>query len=518
MSERFNLSLTGLFIAVPVLVGAGYYYLFITRKNAKNYSADKKKDELMRLKQTGNQNFARKIYDVAIERYTQAIELSRTLEDVKAEDIAIFYQNRAACYEAIGDSEKVIEDCTRAIDLRTTYIKAYSRRARAYEKLEDFDKAMVDAFCANLLEKFQNQPSMILTENIVKASSSKKAKEAMKTHQPKWPSNQTIKNYFSAFTNDPMKEDRIIISADQLEPLLQEAERPENDNNPLSLLVRGSCYSLRGELEKAQANFDQVLSFSDGECSPRIKANALIKKSALVISDPTNFGSNVEKDLEYVFELLERAMKMDPDNCDVYLHKAQALTLSEKFDEAVANLNSAINLNKHCNPAIAQKLYIEFKIATKNSCSSNKLKEMLSNFENEVKNNPESQDLLSMYTQVLTELSYFGKADQSLLDLIKLDPQDGSYYISRALIQFNLNGDQDQVASLLRRAISIDPRVVFAYEILGSVESQQGNIGEAIRIFETALQHAQSEADYARCYGLVDSAKSQKRAAELLGM
>lgn len=530
-SERYNLSLTALFIGVPVLVGASCYYFYITRnsgskKGSPKDSADSKKngplDQVMRLKQTGNQNFARKNYDVAIEHYTQAIELNQKLESsIKNEDLAIFYQNRAACYEAIGQNEKVIEDCTKAIELRSTYSKAYSRRARAYEKLEDFDRAMVDAFCANLLEKFQNQSCMLLTENIVKASSSKKAKEAMKTHKPKWPANQTVKNYFSAFSHDPMKDllkGQTIKSSDQLEPLLEEANKPENDNNPLSLLVRGSCLSLLGELKKAQTYFDQILAFSDSECSARIKANALIKKSAIVISDQSASNSSMEKDLEEVFGLLENAIKIDPENSDIYLHKAQALTLSEKFDEAVATLDTAISLKSDCHPAIAQKLYIEFKIATRDSCSSNKLKEMLSNFQKVVQENPDSQDLLSMYTQVLTEMSYFGKADQSLLDLIKLDPLDGSYYISRALIQFNLNGDQDQVAALLREAVDKDPKIIFAYEILGSVESQQGKIHEAIKIFETALLYAQTEADYAKCYGLLDSAKSQKRAAEILGM
>lgn len=528
-SERYNIPLTALFIGVPVLVGASCYYYYITRNPSSNKSSSKDTTEnqspleqVMRLKQTGNQNFSRKNYDVAIRHYTQAIELSQTIEpSIKPDDLAIFYQNRAACYEAIGEIDKVLEDCGKAIELRNTYIKAYSRRARAYEKLEDYDNAMVDAFCANLLEKFQNQSSMLLTENIVKASSSRKAKEAMKTHKPKWPANQTIKNYFSAFTHDPVKQllkDGNIRSADQLEPLLREADKTENDNNPLSLLVRGSCLSLLGEMKRAQDCFDKILAFNDNECSARIKANTLIKKSALVISDPTTFSSNMEKDLEHVFELLERAAALDPENSDIYLHKAQALTLSEKYDEAVATLNKAVQYKEDCYPAIAQKLYIEFKIAQRDSCSSSKLKEMLDNFKTIVQKNPESQDLLSMYAQVLTELSYFKKADQVLLDLIKLDPTDGSYYISRALIQFNLNGEQDQVATLLREALEKDPKVIFAYEILGSMESQRGKIDEAIKIFESALSYAQTEADYARCYGLLDSAKGQKMAAELLGM
>lgn len=529
-SERSNISLTALLIGVPVLVGASYCYYYYANKQRdsedklkNNGKAEKKQlsptEQVMQLKQTGNQNFSRKNYDVAIEHYTKAIQLAQDItHPIKPDDLAIFYQNRAACNEALGNHELVVEDCDQAIKLKKTYTKAYLRRAKAYEKLKDYDKALVDAFSANLLEKFQNQNSILLSENIVKTSSKVKAAEAMKTHKYDWPSNQTIKAYFSAFTQDPIK---IHLNADhiktseQIQPLFDEAKKPENQDDPFHLLVRGSCLSLMGNMSEAIQCFDQLLSLDDEICSPKLKANALIKKSAVVISDPATAISNIDKEIDQVHKLLEKAIEIDPENADIYLHKAQAMTLSEKLDEAIQALEKAIELKPDFHSAIAQKLYIELKLATRDS-SSGKLYDYLDKFKEAVKQHPEAQDLLQMYAQVLTEVSLFEQADETLINLAKLDPTDGSVLISRALLQFHLKSDPDEVAVLLNEALKIDPKIIFAYEILGSIETQRGRAEEAIQIFETALKYAQSESEYARCFSLLDSAKCQRVATELL--
>lgn len=524
-----------LYIGVPVLIGASCYYLYVSRSrnslqgspNGKSEGKTNKQlspqEQLAHLKLTGNQNFSRKNYDVAIDHYSKAIEFNQTLtqDGIKPEELAIFYQNRAACNEVLGNFDKVIADCDQAIALKPNYTKAFVRRAKAYEKLEQYDKAMVDAFCASLLEKFQNQSYMILTDNIVKASSKIKATEAMKTHKRTWPSNQTVKAYFSAFTQDPIK-DKLnnvnITTADQLQSIFDEASKSDNDNDPLSLLIRGSCLSLMGDIKAAQESFEKLLAIDDKECSNRIKANALIKIAAIVISAPSSASSTIEKDLEKVHELLDKAIEYDPENPDIYLHKSQALALGEKLEEAIENLNKAKALKEDFHSAIAQKLYIDFKLATRNPAEITKLKDLLDQFKKIVDENPDASDLHSMYAQVLTEMNYFEQADQVLLGLAKSDPTDGNVYVSRALLQFHLKNDSDEVANLMKEALKIDPKIIFAYEILGSIETQRGNIDEAIKIFKAALEHAQSEAEFSRCYSLLDSAISQKAAAELLGM
>jgi len=527
-SERYNISTTALLIGVPVLVGASCYYLYFTRNKSSSskVKADNKKlspsEQLAQIKKIGNQYFARKNYDVAIEHYTKAIDLASTLDiSIEPDVLAVFYQNRAACNEALSQYDKVIEDCDRAIQLNKSYTKAYLRRARALEKLSRYDEAMVDAFAANILEKFQNQASMVLTDNIVRASSQVKASEAMKKHKFDWPSNHAITAFFSAFTHDPIIEKlggETIKSPQQLQPIWDEAKKPENDQDPMSLLIRGSCLYLMGDAQSAQEALDKLLAIDDSNCSPRMKANALIKKSAMLVSEPSSSNSTIEKDLESVNEMIERSIKLDPENPDVYLHKAQALLLSEKLDEASETLDKAIALKSDFHSATAQKFYIQFKLATRDSASSSALQDLLDEFKSTVEQNPGAFDLHQTYAQALVEMGYFEQADQLLLNLAKANPTDGNIHISRALLQVHLQSGPEAIANYLHEALKVDPKIIYAYEVLGSIESQRGRHDEAIRIFEKALDYANSEAVYARCFSQLDSAKGHMAAMKLLGM
>lgn len=85
------------------------------------------------LKTRGNQTFAEKKYTQAIQLYTQAI---RFLAD------PVYYSNRAACYANLGQVDRVIADCSEALRLNPTYIKALQRRAIAYERSGDAENAL----------------------------------------------------------------------------------------------------------------------------------------------------------------------------------------------------------------------------------------------------------------------------------------------------------------------------------------------------------------------------------------
>ncbi len=55
---------------------------------------------------------------------------------------AVFYSNRAACYANLNQFDRVIDDCTTALQVDPTYVKAMLRRANAYEKTERITDAL----------------------------------------------------------------------------------------------------------------------------------------------------------------------------------------------------------------------------------------------------------------------------------------------------------------------------------------------------------------------------------------
>lgn len=533
-SSSFNYQ-TALYVGVPVLVGAGCCYLYYSSRKDQDDTRSQKSGTLSNknrneahivpepktplekaksMKDIGNKHFAAKEFELAINHYTKAIELGESLQpSMKAEDLAIFYQNRAAANESLENYEKVLEDCSMAIQKNKNYTKAYRRRANAYSKMEHFDKAMVDAFSTNLLEKFQNQSDIALTESIVQSSSKAKAAEAMKTHVFDWPDDSLVRIYFSGFPTDPIQElsdGKPITRSDQLKGIYEEAQKPENENDPMSLLIQGSCLSLMGDLKNADIVLDKIINLEG--CPAKIKANALMKKSILITSN-LNPTSQIEKDVEAAVELLEKAKNVQPDMPDVYIHLAQAMTMLERLDEVLGYLDKAIELHPKFYSAIAQKLYLQYKISTRDSYNADSV---IKRFEKAVKEYDNAVEIQQIYGQVLTELNCFEQADEVYAKIIEQDPENFNASISKTLLQFHIKSDPDEIATMLREIIKQHPKNLIAYEILGSLETQRDKRDEAIKIFETAISHAQSEPEYARCYGLLDSAKSQKLAVERL--
>jgi tetratricopeptide (TPR) repeat protein len=95
------------------------------------------------LKTIGNELFSAKKYDEAIEAYSEALDICPS-GDEHSYARAVFYSNRAACFMELKKYEEAIADCTRCIKLDPRYLKAYVRRSKANEALDNLDDALAD--------------------------------------------------------------------------------------------------------------------------------------------------------------------------------------------------------------------------------------------------------------------------------------------------------------------------------------------------------------------------------------
>ncbi|OAF69872.1 hypothetical protein A3Q56_02376 [Intoshia linei] len=100
-------------------------------------------DKIINLKETGNKLFINDDYEQARDVYTQALECTKSTEDVDSM-ISKLYQNRAAVYNKMEEYDLAIEDCSRAIEYDEFYVKAYIRRSNIYRTLNLYDEAMLD--------------------------------------------------------------------------------------------------------------------------------------------------------------------------------------------------------------------------------------------------------------------------------------------------------------------------------------------------------------------------------------
>jgi len=108
-------------------------------------------------KEEGNFNYKESRYDRAIEFYTQAIEITK--DDIEK---ATLYSNRAAAYQQLQSYTEVIIDCSEALALQPTNVKALIRRGLAYESKEKWEQARKDMQLALSIEPSAKQASEAL--------------------------------------------------------------------------------------------------------------------------------------------------------------------------------------------------------------------------------------------------------------------------------------------------------------------------------------------------------------------
>ncbi len=159
-----------------------------------NLSEQERKDYAAKLKAAGNTAYGSKDYPRAIELYGKAI---------LCKPDPIFYSNRAACFNALGQWEKVIEDTTAAINLDNEYVKALNRRANAYEHLEKFSEALLDFTASCIIDGFRNESSAQAVERLLKKVAEAKGKAILASKDKRLPSPTFVTNYLQSFRARP---------------------------------------------------------------------------------------------------------------------------------------------------------------------------------------------------------------------------------------------------------------------------------------------------------------------------
>ncbi|KAK8597981.1 hypothetical protein V6N13_095373 [Hibiscus sabdariffa] len=94
-------------------------------------------------KMEGNKLFGNGQFEEALLQYEIALQV--TAEMPSASEIrSICHSNRAVCFMKLGKYEETIKECSKALELNPSYMKALVRRGEAHEKLEHFEEAIAD--------------------------------------------------------------------------------------------------------------------------------------------------------------------------------------------------------------------------------------------------------------------------------------------------------------------------------------------------------------------------------------
>ena len=150
-----------------------------------------------RLKAAGNKAYGNQDYPRAIELYSKAILCKRD---------PIFFSNRSACYNALGNWRKVVDDTTAAISMDPEYVKALNRRANAFEQLEKYSEALLDFTASCIIDGFRNEASAQSVERLLKKVAEAKGKAMMDAKPKRLPSPTFVSNYLQSFRPQPFPQ------------------------------------------------------------------------------------------------------------------------------------------------------------------------------------------------------------------------------------------------------------------------------------------------------------------------
>ncbi|XP_063959836.1 mitochondrial import receptor subunit TOM70-like isoform X1 [Lytechinus pictus] len=494
-------------------------------KNSSVEHTQTPEEQAQAAKLRGNKYFKAGHYEQAIKLYSQAIEICPK-DNVK--DLSTFYQNKAAANEQMKNHAQVVADCNNALELNSRYVKALFRRAKAFEMMNERMKCLEDATAVCLLEGFSHQQGMILADKMLKEIGKEKAAEKYTERVPSLPSGQFIRSYFSSFSNDGISNtsDEDYCSPDDfasagyakakhcfkegnyetiIDACTEEIDS-EGSKLPEALLMRATFYLLKGQGTLARPDLDKVITLP--EADKKLKANALIKRGSMHMQE----GQQMEAMTDF-----GQAATIDPDNADVYHHRGQLLLLLERVDKAVEDFQKCSSLSPDFALAHAQHCYANYRLSVMVQ-SPMQMQAAVKALEECCKKFSQCAEAYALYAQSLNDQGQFQQADENFLKAVALEPDNPTAYVHRGLLYLAWKKDPEQAIRMIQKALEIDSRCDFAYETLGTIEVQRGNMAAAQEYFNQAIELTRTEMEMAHLFSLSVAAQAQSNVTTKFGI
>ncbi|KAK5987555.1 Mitochondrial import receptor subunit tom70 [Cladobotryum mycophilum] len=478
-------------------------------------TSDQRDQYAGRLKAHGNKAYGDKAYNKAIDLYTKAIICKPD---------PVFYSNRAACYSAMSEWDKVVEDTTAAINMDPEYIKAINRRATAYEHLKLYSEALLDFTASCIIDNFKSESTAQAVERLLKVFAEHKAKEVMASRPPKLPSPIFVGNYLQSFRPRPRPaalEDSVDLSPDtglgQLQIGLQGLEKKTAEgyeearlafekslelgdlaeNEALAYNLRGTMRTLLGNHAEATEDFDRSI-----ELDPTM-TQSYIKRASISLE----LGEPDKAEAEFV-----KAIEQDDEDPDVYYHRAQAHFIKGDLASAQKDYQKSIDLDKDFIFSHIQLGVTQYKMGS--------IASSMATFRRCIKNFPKVPDVYNYYGELLLDQSNYSEAIEKFDTAMEMEKQSKPMsmnvlpLINKALALFQWKADFKEAEQLCQKALIIDPECDIAVATMAQLLLQQNNVTEALKYFERAAELARTEGEIVNALSYAEATRTQVKVTE----
>ncbi|KAI1000326.1 Mitochondrial import receptor subunit [Podosphaera aphanis] len=488
----------------------------INEENVGTYTEQQRKEFASKLKIAGNAAFGEKKYTEAIGLYGKAI---------LCKPDPIFYSNRAACYNALQEWEKVVEDTTAAINLDNDYVKALNRRAVAYEHLEKYKEALLDFTASCIIDSFRNDTSAQAVERLLKKVAETKGKLMLANRKKRLPSPNFVSSYLQSFRIKPTPPG-LEIGAEipegtglaQLQAGLRAMEKKTSEGYEEAATAfdkalelgnlaehEAFAYNLRGTFRYLRG--DNVDAFEDLTKSIELDPNltqSFIKRASMHLENGKR---------EEAIEDFEMALKQNPKDPDIFYHRAQFHFIMEEFNDASKDYQISIELDPDFIFSYVQLGVTQYKMGS--------IASSMATFRKCIKKFSNAPDVYNYYGELLLDQRNYQEAIDNFDKAVDLEKQTRPMnmnvlpLINKALVLFQSNKDFPEAEKLVQKALIIDPECEIAVATLAQLLLQQGKTIEALKYFERAAELSRTEGEIVNALSFAEATRTQLEVQEL---
>ncbi|KAG6150467.1 TOM (translocase of outer membrane) complex component [Claviceps purpurea] len=483
--------------------------------SVKNLTPEQREQYAAKLKQAGNRAYGDKAYNKAIGFYSQAI---------LCKPDPVFYSNRAACYSAMSEWDKVVDDTTAAINMDPEYIKAINRRATAYEHQKKYSEALLDFTASCIIDNFKSESTAHAVERLLQVFAAHRAKEMLATRPVKLPSPIFVGNYLQSFRPKPRPaglEDSIELDPQtgkgQLQLGLQALEKKTGEGyeearqafdkalelgnlgeyEALAYNSRGTMRTLLGNHAEATRDFDKSI-----ELDPTM-VQSYIKRASISLE----LGNPSETEAEFA-----KAIELNQEDPDIYYHRAQTSFIKGDLADAQKDYQKSIDLDKDFIFSHIQLGVTQYKMGS--------IASSMATFRRCIKNFPKVPDVYNYYGELLLDQGNYSEAVEKFDKAMEMEKQTKPMamnvlpLINKALGLFQWKQDFKEAEQLCQKALIIDPECDIAVATMAQLLLQQNKVTEALKYFERAAELARTEAEIVNALSYAEATRTQVQVAE----
>jgi import receptor subunit TOM70 len=473
-------------------------------------SDEEKKDYAAKLKAAGNKAYGSKDYNKAIDLYGKAILCKQD---------PVFYSNRAACYNAMSDWDKVIEDTTAAINLDNEYVKALNRRANAYEQVERNSEALLDYTASCIIDGFRNESSAQSVERLLKKVAETKGKAILEGKEKKLPSPTFVTNYLQSFRPKPPPaglDDDAELDEESGKGQLRKGLKAmatktgEGYTEAAAAFDRALELGDLGEYEAFAHNMRGTFSYLKGD-----NEDALRDMDKSIEVQPTLTQSFIKRASMHL-ELANpdaaeadfaAALEQNGTDPDIFYHRAQLHFIKSEFGEAAKDYQKSIDLDKDFIFSHIQLGVTQYKMGS--------IASSMATFRRCMKNFQNVPDVYNYYGELLLDQQKYQEAIEKFDTAIEMEKSSKPLgmnvlpLINKALALFQWKNDFDDAEKLCEKALIIDPECDIAVATMAQLLLQQGKVTEALKYFERAAELSRTEGEIVNALSYAEATRTQ---------